>query len=106
MELKCDVGSPSERVDCGYPGISRTTCLSRGCCWDTSVPDVSWCFHGKHTHDMFLLDLLEYIQDEDYGTALCFASAPSGLLITLERIEYRTMSSCYIHRAVEGGVKG
>jgi len=25
MELKCDVGSPSERVDCGYPGMNSIT---------------------------------------------------------------------------------
>lgn len=34
------------RQDCGYAGISSTQCQSRGCCWDSSVPNVPWCFHG------------------------------------------------------------
>lgn len=34
------------RQDCGYPGISASQCQSRGCCWDSSVSNFPWCFHG------------------------------------------------------------
>lgn len=34
------------RQDCGYVGITSVQCQSRGCCWDNSVPNVPWCFHG------------------------------------------------------------
>ena len=45
----CDVGPPSERVDCGYPGITPNACRDRNCCWDESIRDVPWCFFGKMT---------------------------------------------------------
>ncbi|XP_077611476.1 trefoil factor 3 [Crocuta crocuta] len=32
------------RVDCGYPYISPEQCVNRGCCFDSSVPEVPWCF--------------------------------------------------------------
>lgn len=32
------------RVDCGYPDISSEQCINRGCCFDSSVPEVPWCF--------------------------------------------------------------
>lgn len=34
------------RQDCGFVGISSVQCQSRGCCWDSSIPNVPWCFHG------------------------------------------------------------
>ena len=37
---------PQGRVDCGYLGIQRDECEGKGCCWDSSVRDVPWCFHG------------------------------------------------------------
>jgi len=43
----CDVVSPSDRVDCGYPGIHPDKCLKLGCCWDETVLGVAWCFHGQ-----------------------------------------------------------
>ena len=46
-ESKCDVGSPSKRVNCGYSGIDPVTCRQRGCCWDNSIHGVAWCFYGK-----------------------------------------------------------
>jgi len=36
---------PSERGDCGYPGISEAECRSNDCCWDDSILDVNWCFY-------------------------------------------------------------
>lgn len=32
------------RVDCGYPEISPEQCVNRGCCFDSSIPEVPWCF--------------------------------------------------------------
>lgn len=43
----CNV-SPTNRNECGYPGISKETCESRGCCFDSSIVGVKWCFH-KHS---------------------------------------------------------
>ena len=40
------VGSPSARVDCGYPGISATQCAKKKCCWDESVPGVAFCYQS------------------------------------------------------------
>eukprot|EP00698_Gefionella_okellyi_P013605 TRINITY_DN3736_c0_g1_i1.p1 TRINITY_DN3736_c0_g1~~TRINITY_DN3736_c0_g1_i1.p1 ORF type:complete len:789 (-),score=169.87 TRINITY_DN3736_c0_g1_i1:1170-3536(-) len=34
--------SCTHKVDCGYSGISQSECASRGCCWDSSRPDI-WC---------------------------------------------------------------
>ena len=43
----CNVADPSDRVDCGYPGIHPDTCRKRNCCWDETIRDVPWCFYGK-----------------------------------------------------------
>lgn len=39
----CEV-SPKDRVDCGYPEITSEQCNNRGCCFDSSIPGVIWCF--------------------------------------------------------------
>jgi len=44
----CDVGPPANRVDCGFPGIQPQVCYDRGCCWDSTISGVKWCFHGKN----------------------------------------------------------
>nr|XP_051684468.1 trefoil factor 3 [Oryctolagus cuniculus] len=33
-----------ERVDCGYPQVTEEECKSRGCCFDSSIFGVPWCF--------------------------------------------------------------
>ncbi|XP_054432169.1 trefoil factor 3 [Pteronotus mesoamericanus] len=33
-----------DRVDCGYPEVTPEQCNSRGCCFDSSIPEVPWCF--------------------------------------------------------------
>ncbi|KAM6140984.1 trefoil factor 1-like [Pterocles gutturalis] len=38
---------PRERRNCGYPGISALECAKAGCCFNTSVPGVPWCFAPK-----------------------------------------------------------
>ncbi|XP_036600040.1 trefoil factor 3-like [Trichosurus vulpecula] len=42
-DTQCAVPS-SERVDCGYPKVTEEQCNSRGCCFDSSIPEVPWCF--------------------------------------------------------------
>ena len=43
----CNVGEPSTRVNCGFAGMRPRQCTVRGCCWDSSVLGVPWCFYGK-----------------------------------------------------------
>ncbi|XP_023414949.2 trefoil factor 3 [Loxodonta africana] len=33
-----------DRVDCGYPQVTPEQCNSRGCCFDSSIRGVPWCF--------------------------------------------------------------
>ncbi|XP_057553608.1 trefoil factor 3 [Hippopotamus amphibius kiboko] len=33
-----------DRVDCGYPEVTPEQCNNRGCCFDSSIPRVPWCF--------------------------------------------------------------
>ncbi|XP_031790463.1 LOW QUALITY PROTEIN: trefoil factor 3 [Piliocolobus tephrosceles] len=33
-----------DRVDCGYPQVTHEQCNNRGCCFDSSIPEVPWCF--------------------------------------------------------------
>jgi len=40
-----------DRLDCGYYGIGDQECVSKGCCWDTTVPDAPWCFYKKDDYD-------------------------------------------------------
>ena len=38
----------NQRVNCGWPGISRNQCESRKCCWDSSLSNTVWCsFYGS-----------------------------------------------------------
>ncbi|KAF6385572.1 trefoil factor 3 [Rhinolophus ferrumequinum] len=42
-ENQCAVPA-KDRVDCGYPQVTAEQCNSRGCCFDSSIPGVPWCF--------------------------------------------------------------
>ncbi|KAI4589597.1 hypothetical protein MJG53_000646 [Ovis ammon polii x Ovis aries] len=42
---QCSRLNPHNRVNCGFPGISGDDCFSRGCCFDSSVVGVPWCFN-------------------------------------------------------------
>ena len=44
----CDVGDPKNRVDCSHPGVNELTCRAKGCCWDSSIRSVKWCFRGVY----------------------------------------------------------
>ena len=38
---------PHKREECGWSGISKATCESRGCCFDNSITGVKWCFRKQ-----------------------------------------------------------
>ncbi|ETE64606.1 Trefoil factor 2, partial [Ophiophagus hannah] len=40
---QCQV-QPNARLNCGYPHISAQECYNRGCCFDSSIVGVIWCF--------------------------------------------------------------
>jgi len=44
----CNAGPPASRVNCGFPGIQPQACYDGGCCYDSTIPEVPWCFHGKN----------------------------------------------------------
>lgn len=35
---------PSERINCGSPGMGEQECKTKGCLFDNSVPGVPWCY--------------------------------------------------------------
>ncbi|XP_009677879.2 trefoil factor 2 [Struthio camelus] len=39
--------APTERKNCGHPGITAEECRRAGCCFSASVPGVPWCFAPK-----------------------------------------------------------
>ncbi|XP_038616058.1 trefoil factor 2 [Tachyglossus aculeatus] len=41
---QCSRLDPKNRKNCGFPGISSDQCFASGCCFDTKVPGVPWCF--------------------------------------------------------------
>ena len=43
----CVFEDPRNRVDCGYPRITSDDCISKGCCWDSSVKGVPFCFNPE-----------------------------------------------------------
>ena len=51
QEQPCNV-HPDQRKDCGWIGISRDTCESRGCCYDDTIPNAKWCFYKLGTKGM------------------------------------------------------
>ena len=42
----CNV-APQDRRDCGGGGDTIADCLRKGCCHDSSIPGVIWCFFKK-----------------------------------------------------------
>ncbi|XP_070263245.1 trefoil factor 2 [Myotis yumanensis] len=41
---QCSRMNPDSRKNCGFPGITSDQCFAAGCCFDTTVPGVPWCF--------------------------------------------------------------
>ena len=48
LEGSCAI-NPDRRTDCGYPGVSQELCEERGCCFDSSIRGVIWCFDKNYT---------------------------------------------------------
>ncbi|CAH3144152.1 unnamed protein product, partial [Porites lobata] len=46
-EGSCDL-SGGDRFECGWLGIDEATCLRRGCSWNSSEPDTTFCFVKKY----------------------------------------------------------
>jgi len=48
-DSSCSVDQ-SAKTDCGYSGVTQTSCEARGCCW-SPVDDYTtpWCFYGTPT---------------------------------------------------------
>ncbi|XP_057650320.1 trefoil factor 2 [Chionomys nivalis] len=42
---QCSRMTPENRKNCGFPGITSDECFNNGCCFDSSVGGVPWCFH-------------------------------------------------------------
>ena len=42
----CSV-APQSRQNCGWGGITPQECEDRGCCFDSSIHGVIWCFYGN-----------------------------------------------------------
>ena len=48
----CSSVLPTARVNCGYFGIAAAECITkRGCCYDTSIRNVPYCFFHPATCD-------------------------------------------------------
>ncbi|KAF3814290.1 hypothetical protein GH733_017448 [Mirounga leonina] len=43
---QCSRIAVQNRKNCGFPGITPETCFGMGCCFDSTVPNVPWCFHS------------------------------------------------------------
>lgn len=46
----CQV-EPHARVNCGFSGITAEQCEKKGCCFDTKVTGVPWCFNPVAVDD-------------------------------------------------------
>ncbi|XP_069506177.1 alpha-2-macroglobulin-like protein 1 [Ambystoma mexicanum] len=42
-ERQCGI-EPKSRTDCGFHGITAEVCVQKGCCFDSKIPEVVWCF--------------------------------------------------------------
>ncbi|XP_016076725.1 PREDICTED: trefoil factor 1-like [Miniopterus natalensis] len=41
--------APTQRINCGYPGVTPSECAEKGCCFDNSVIGHPWCFYPLNT---------------------------------------------------------
>uniref|UniRef100_A0A8C6JBT6 Uncharacterized protein n=1 Tax=Melopsittacus undulatus TaxID=13146 RepID=A0A8C6JBT6_MELUD len=95
---------PKERSNCGYPGITAEQCRKAGCCFDSSVPGVPWCFSPKAKKGSQCLKVCPadsrarincgfpgITAKECEKKGCCFRSHPAGV------------PWCFYHRMVEEG---
>ncbi|XP_004918264.1 putative gastrointestinal growth factor xP1 [Xenopus tropicalis] len=50
---QCEI-EPKARINCGPPGITPIECNTKGCCFDSSIVGVIWCFYPKAEQDCFI----------------------------------------------------
>ncbi|XP_064135873.1 trefoil factor 2 [Loxodonta africana] len=48
---RCSRTSPEKRKNCGFPGITSNQCFDSGCCFNSSVRGVPWCFNPLPVQD-------------------------------------------------------
>ena len=53
--------NPKERKDCGYFDIKGPECKGKGCCWDTKVKGVPWCFFEQQLVRVALFFSFHYL---------------------------------------------
>uniref|UniRef100_G1L5H4 Trefoil factor 2 n=1 Tax=Ailuropoda melanoleuca TaxID=9646 RepID=G1L5H4_AILME len=41
---QCSRIAAHNRTNCGFPGITPDTCFGRGCCFDSKIRNIPWCF--------------------------------------------------------------
>lgn len=69
---QCSRMTPENRKNCGFPGITSDECFDNGCCFDSSVGGVPWCFHPLPNQGKF--------GDRDLFPAVSLAPVPGQSL--------------------------
>ena len=46
MPNMCASIRPEQRMDCGWPGVTKFSCENKRCCYDDSVSGFPWCFRN------------------------------------------------------------
>ena len=48
LSVQCDVSNGADRKECGYVGIGRDECFTKGCCWDPlpNGQNGAWCYES------------------------------------------------------------
>ncbi|XP_027597841.1 trefoil factor 2-like [Pipra filicauda] len=92
---------PKERKNCGYPGISAAECKKMGCCFNSSNPNVPWCFTPKQKKVKKVCPSDPYARincghpgitsKECTKKGCCFRARPAGV------------PWCFYHRVTEEG---
>ncbi|XP_062983764.1 uncharacterized protein LOC134399610 [Elgaria multicarinata webbii] len=83
-DCQCDA-EPKNRTNCGPPGISPQECVKNGCCFDSQVPGVPWCFTGvrhvcpKKVSDRVNCGYPAIPKDTCEKRGCCFRASPPGV---------------------------
>ena len=73
--IGCQVAAIS-RLPCGFPGVTKSQCERRGCCFDDASADAAWCFEPSAIADAefvmaaFSDPLPSALTDEMYNLSL------------------------------------
>ena len=51
----CAIVNPDDRVDCGWPGISKDQCLQTGCCFDDTIANKRFCYYKPGEVLLFII---------------------------------------------------